>query len=547
MTSAKPLELAVRKLSLKGLRDWLSEMVNRILNRMFALRHTVAALRSTTMWLLFWALIVVFLVTSRTSEEWAVIFANFLNAFVGNPLPDGVSVTDAFMAFFNATLLNPGIWAHGIALYAPFWMAHRITAIYLADIFEKDEAVARLFILQAAFASDYNTVRIREGKIVESDQNSPIVQIGGPGYVVVELDSAALFERPDGSAHVVPPTVRERKGRKIIEGFERIRQAADLREIMASQKVTARSRDGIPVIGEDIQYSYSIYRGENPIKTLQIPYPFSEKAVEDLAYKQPRPVKPGVAPHTKPDWHSPLPGKITGPIQNELGGFVSRRGLSEFLASIGAPEEDALRNREDELDQMGQKLSGHNGHASGEIFFKSPASFASRSAITAMFYEQDGFKKRAAGRGFQLNWIGVGTWITPTEIIPAKHLEAWKLSRENASLNNPEQLKRLREEAYLEESLRLVQAIPINKFYAEWKPDNHTKLIDSLIGDYSEYIQSAIELYEREEDQNTPITLHDALQALNQLRGKKYHFINDDGDDDDDEDIPPEDYSLPVG
>lgn len=527
MTSVKAPTIDI-SIPITRMKDWLLGALDDLFNRVFALRHTAAHARSSMIGLLFFVLAIIFIVTSRSVEEWGMLLPNFLSAmlFPAQPLPNNQTSTEAILNFLGAVLFNPGVWAHLIAAYAPFWLMHRITAIYLADVFEKDEDVAHRFISQAAFASDYTTVRIREGKIVEADQSSPIVQIGGPGYVVVELDSAALFERPDGSPHIIPPTVTERRGRKVVEGFERIRQAADLREIHSSQEVSARSRDGIPVIAKDIQYSYSIYRGENPTKTLQTPYPFSEKALENLAYKLPRPVKPGATPSAKPDWLSPLPGKVAGPILNELGSFVSKRGLSEFLSSIGAPEEDALRSREDELDRLGQQLSGRNGSSSGEIFFK-PAQFASRSSITAMFYDEEGFKKRAAERGFQLNWIGIGTWVTPAEIIPANHLEAWKLSRENFARNNPEQLKRLQEEARLQESLQLIQTMPVAKFYNDLKQSSDNDLIDSLIGDYYERMQSAMELYERE-GQEAPYILMEAIRALNQVREIKYHSINDD-------------------
>lgn len=507
------------------IQDWVVDTINYTLNQIFALRHTVAGLRSTIVWLLFFALGVVFVVISRSAEDWQDMSRNFMNAFVlGGPLPEEVSIQSAFLDLIGAVFFNPAVWARLLALYAPFWLMHRITAIYLADVFEKDIEVADKFIFQSAFASEYSTIRIREGKIVEADQNSPIVQIGGPGYVLVELDSAVLFERPDGSPHVVPPTVGEYRGKKVIDGFERIRQATDLRDIMGNYEMSARSRDGIPVLGKDIQYTYSIYRGENPVKTLKTPYPFDENALVSLVYKAPRPVKPGVAPSNKHDWYTPLPGKVGGSIQGELGGFVNKRGLSEFLSSIGEPERDALRNLEEKLDRDGQQLSGRNGTNAYEDSIKA-VPFTSRASITAMFYNES-FKKMLMGKGFQVNWIGVGTWVTPAEIIPANHLEAWKLSRENASRNNPEQLKRLREEAHLQESLRLIQTMPVGQFYTNLKNADDAEVVDALIGDYYERIQSALELFERD-GLEPPLVLLNALHVLNNVRGTSHRWVND--------------------
>ena len=505
--------------TLNNAQRWLIETTDYVLNQVFALRHTVAGLRSAVTWVLLLALALVFVVTSRSAEDWAWLWSNFSSALTGRPLPEDVSSTNALVNFFGAVFLNPAVWARLIALCAPFWLMHRITSIYLADVFEKDEEVARLFILQAAFASDYGTIRIREGKIVESDHNSPIVQIGGPGYIIVELDSAVLFEKPDGRPHVVAPTV---SGKRVVDGFERVRQVADLRDIMDSYELSARSRDGIPVLGKDIQYTYSIYRGENAVKTLKTPYPFDENALISLVYKAPRPVKPGVAPSSKPDWHTPLPGKLGGSIQGELGGFVNKRGLSEFLSSIGDPERDALRNLEEKLDKDSQLLSGRNGTNAYEDSIKA-VPFASRASITAMFYNES-FKKTLSGKGFQVNWIGVGTWVTPAEIIPANHLEAWKLSRENATRNNPEQHKRLREEEHLQESLRLIQTMPIGQFYTELKQVDDDVVIDALIGDYYERIQSALELFERD-GQELPLVLLNALHVLNIVRGTSHRWV----------------------
>src|SRR5689334_12584715 len=275
-TSTKPQP--ANTLSLQSVVNQVAGFINGVVNLLFALTHTAAVMRATLVSVLFVGIWVVLVTGTRSAEQWGELWGNFFSAllFPTLPLPNGDTPSGALLKFFDVVFFNPTIWGHLIALFAPFWLMQRIASIYLADIFEKDEKVAQRFISQAAFATDYTTVRIREGKILETDHDSPIVQIGGPGYVIVELHSAVLFERPDGTPHVVGPTQGLWRNRMIIEGFERIRQAADLREIMGNQEVSARSRDGIPVVAKDIQYSYSIYRGENPVKTLQIPYPFVE-------------------------------------------------------------------------------------------------------------------------------------------------------------------------------------------------------------------------------------------------------------------------------
>ncbi len=229
MTSVSSSRPTAHSTEASGPLQTIADAIDGMINSLFALKHSAAVMRGTLVWLSFAVIAVFLLVSSRSLDDWTNLLFNFLSAVLAPraPLPNGETSTQAMLDFAGAVLGNPEVWAHLVALYAPYWLMSRIAAIYLADIFEKEENVARQFISQAAFGSEYNTVHIREGKIIEADQSSPIVQIGGPGYVMVELDSAALFERPDGSPHVIAPTVGEWRGKKVIEGFERIRQAAD--------------------------------------------------------------------------------------------------------------------------------------------------------------------------------------------------------------------------------------------------------------------------------------------------------------------------------
>jgi len=111
-----------------------------------------------------------------------------------------------------------------------------------ADIFEKDEQVAHSFItrplLVLATARPHprgQDRRKRPGFTDCADRRSGTSLLNS---------TAPLLERPDGSPHVMPPTIGEWRSRKVVEGFERIRQAR-LREIMAARKSAPASRDGI--------------------------------------------------------------------------------------------------------------------------------------------------------------------------------------------------------------------------------------------------------------------------------------------------------------
>ncbi len=480
----------------------LEHGIDSLLNGIFSLTHGASKVRSRALFagfLVAWMLAVLFdvpvpMMQLRWDEFAATITQEKVFAFLFTlDVQILFAALSKGMALLFATIFHPEVLRHLIVLYAPYWLMYRLSAIYLADIFEKDDKVARTFIRQAAFGSKYSTISIGQGKILEKDEASTIVQIGGPGKIVVELDSAVLFERPDGTPHVIGPTTGE-----VVDDFERIRRVIDLRDVIDRADLSTRSKDGIIVGARDIQYSYSIFRGDVPARNLQTPYPFLPAAVENLVYGDARPVKPGIAPPRVQEWRSPTPGRMAGQIIGEMGTFISKRGLGEFLANIGEPEEKSLLEREQEIGRRGQQLSG----VAGDLPSNSPVAageFSSRAFLTSLFYTPDGFKKRASGKGFQLNWIGVGTWDLPEKKILEKHREAWLLSRENFSKGNPQALRGLQDETRQKEMLRMVQEIPVNRYYlaAQHNAEDET-IIEELLQAYHEVLDNAAELYRRD-------------------------------------------------
>jgi len=399
----------------------------------------------------------------------------------------------ALLKFFFTVVLHPAVIKHALALIAPFWLMHRVTAIYLADIFEDSEITARHFVIEAAFGRGYRTIHIRQGAVAEEDVDSTLIKIGGPGYVEVDLDSAVLFERSDGPSHVILPG-----NKSIIDGFERIRRVIDVRDSVETVDLSpTRTRDGIFVGAKNIQFSYSVYRGEAPDRQ-QTPYPCSPAAVENLVYKDGRTVKPGVAPARNPEWQSGQ-FKMGGPIMGEIGGFIAKHSLSEFLVAIGEPEKKLLSSREEQIEQTSQLLSGINGNRAEKPPLSAPENFSPRNALTEAFYRQDDFMKRMAAKGFQLNWIGVGTWHVPAENILANHREAWKISRDNLARGSKQALEGVKNEAMLQELLRMIQILPLGQFFKniDLIQSGDEQPLDDLLQEYEETLQRAADLYLR--------------------------------------------------
>jgi hypothetical protein len=299
------------------------------------------------------------------------------------------------------------------------------------------------------------------------DKNSPIFRIGGPGKVDVHLENAALFEKTDGTPHVVGPTYRRYE---ILEGFERLRSVIDLRDQYFDLTVEGRTQDGIPVIAKDVRLVSSVYRGPQDSghpDHFQQPYPYKEEAIQNLVYKQDR---------------SPLIKTMTGSIRSELSSFIGKHTLSEFLTNA-----------------------------------ESSVEFIPRDQITDLFYDYaKEFSQRAETRGVELKWIGVGTWVIPAHVIPGRQLEAWKLSCK-ARLNQSQYvLARLLAESRLTELLRLVDEVP-NLFYAAMGQElNPEQITRRLLLDYREKLHNARDLYHNKK-QPLPPELNLVIHHLNRL------------------------------
>jgi len=94
-----------------------------------------------------------------------------------------------------------------------------------------------------------------------------------------------------------------------------------------------------------LRLMFSIYRGENVKSSPDSPYPFSKEAVERIVYKSTSRVTPESGrPH--PFMNFSWINNMIGLIRGRLGGFMSERNLTEYLASTGTPEFEKLKQRE---------------------------------------------------------------------------------------------------------------------------------------------------------------------------------------------------------
>lgn len=507
-------------------------LVNAYLNMMFDLSPKASSGR-------FWAFVILFFVSG------------FLLSLINYPLTLWLArAQDIFLYFFSSAyrqgyttgdpISNLVLFALQVffdprnlrflpLLLAPYFISLQSAAIYLADIFNlADVSIARRHILEVALGGSDETIRIAKGEIAEEDKKSANFLIGGPGKVVVELDSVALFEKPDGTPHVIGPTSREPGGKATIEGFERFREAIDLRDHIIelrdldekARSVLSRSKDGIPIIATDVRFMFSIDRGEalTPAPDT-LPYPFGNQAVERLVYKAISKVTPE---QKEPSAYAFLwRENMTSLIRSELIKFMSRNELNKYFASIGQPEVNRVAQRENLLTDEARNLLPKGIKPQDKKEPPKKPEFVPRPQIKGELFGEfvESFNKTARERGVKLQWIGIGTWKSPIEKVFSQHIEAWKISRENAGMDDNDALKGFSIEAVLHKMMELIQDIPLRSYQqASQTATNHQDIIQRVIIDYRQQLIQAKDLWAHK-GEFVPVDVEDAIKILFDIFG----------------------------
>lgn len=451
---------------------------------------------------------------------WAVL-GYIRHPFVPNSDPELSLLVYPFRALFAADVFKSILVGAFV-----FWLAYRAAGRYLDELFEiKNIRVAEQFIRQSAFASQYDVLDIKDGEVSLKDQASPMYLIGGPGKVRVYLENAAVFEQVGGIPEVIGPTTtkssvnsREDRpagnsflarsqglvagflrfsrddtgnkddGAKVIGSFERLRRVIDLRDQVQELSVNARTRDGIPIQVKNMRVIYSVRRdGQEP--TLKKPYPFNPQALESLVYDL-----------TRESWTDFMAAQI----KREIGAFIFRHTLSEFLAAVGRPElEQTIKNIVEVQSEAG-RLAGVEAEFGIDV--PDPPPFVPRPGISDLFYDYSNFVARVREKGVELRWIGIGTWDFPTDIIPERHLQAWRITYENLARGSESSLEKLSNTSWTEQMLAIVQDTPMHTFSQIDPADEELRKINfvKIVNAYRGKLHLALEALDRRDESNTP-------------------------------------------
>jgi hypothetical protein len=517
-----------------------SHLIDILVSKIFDLHPEKAARRRSILFTAFF--LVGFLISvGYHPSEWF----DLLSSILSQKQPVDAAI-NGLIQFLLGMTKDAKLLQYLPVLIAPFFIALQSAAIYLADIFElEDVGVARSFVSGVALTGRDETIRVRNGEVLEQHMETPTFLIGGPGKVVVELDSVALFERADGTPHVIGPTGKEPGGKAILEGFERFRHAFDIRnhhvdlrdQDPKSKAVQSRSRDGIPIKATDVRLMFSIYRGEKPEATPEVPYPFSKEAVEQIVFKAASRVTPDQPfPSTYEfNWTQKMPGLI----RRKLGDFMSEHNLSEYLASTGRPEFEKAKEREKDIVEQIQRISQSEEDVSGRKEIKLPLDFQARYKVKNLFAQfTEGFSSQARSNGVELHWIGVGTWESPKEIVLDRHLDAWKLTQENLKSSSEKVMTAVENSEVAKKTKELIQKVPIGFYLTMSKSFKSSKFGGKGQDMFFTEWQDSDEDEDDDEDEDVmmddadPMTevldiLHD-MQGDKKKRGRAYYPVNTD-------------------
>ena len=395
--------------------------------------------------------------------------AGFAVWFILSGITMGITIWGVQDTIHKLVIIGMSFVKYIPLLMVVYNLARKMAAYYLDDIFElHDEELASQFLEEVTFGYGLDKITINEGRVVEKDETSPIILIGGPGAIQVNLDSVALLEKVNGEPGVIFP----RKDPWRLGRFERIREIGKMDEVgkreyaiinlrdqfVSGLSVKSRTKDGIPIEAQDVKVIFSILRKPKPedANPQDSSYLFDEEAVKALVYNQtiitPVPSTPSAVSFPWDTSAIPL-------VISELEKLITTHTLSEILVSIGQKEVDLSSTNDQSITQMRVELTGQQTVAGRKE--SSAPSFKSRSNITAGFFEKS-FKEKAGKIGISIEWIDIGTWQLPSSIILDKHKEAWNLARENAK--KAASVERLRKKFENIEILNLIESVVIRNY-----------------------------------------------------------------------------------
>jgi hypothetical protein len=229
------------------------------------------------------------------------------------------------LAELVASFFTPQVLRHAIPPLLGFALALLAGASYIRDLLELPNLVqANKFLIAVLFGGDYPRMAVWEGKAIVADPaTNPMLKIGGPGWVDIQLGNAALFER------VVGPSAVYGVGTHFLRRFETLREALDLREIeRVKNDLSVMTKDGIPLVLSEMRVRFRIRSREQ--RTPANPFPVITHAIRQAVYHPGR----RVTDKGLENWADMIAGAVSGTIT----GWLSKRLMDELIPPPDDPE-----------------------------------------------------------------------------------------------------------------------------------------------------------------------------------------------------------------
>ncbi len=278
---------------------------------------------------------------------------------------------------FTKWIFSAKSFGHIISFFLALWIGLQSAALAQSAIYSMSQVKdARKHILQNALGFPRTIVELHADKKAANEMDEAIENIGGPGKLHIQMDSAVLLESSWGSLNSVGPSSKAID----LDSFERIRLILDLRDQVINLNIWGRTKDGIRVNIEGARIVYSIARG-NKEADLSSPYPFSKAAALRIGKIMENDNQISSKGNNS-DIANPIGAHGEKFFERELQLFIGNFWLGELLAS---PSKQSL-------EEEGQKNS----------------LFLARDSIRKQFIKQS--RANALEHGFQIHWIDIGTW-----------------------------------------------------------------------------------------------------------------------------------------
>jgi hypothetical protein len=232
-----------------------------------------------------------------------------------------------FVAIAFAAIINPSSLRYMILPLLATILMISAGAYYVKDMYALPSlSKAFHYILSSMFSLLYPKLIIDGGKRkLKKGETSLIDDVGGPGFVLIEPGSGAIFRHLRRPADTLVSTTH------FVAPFETISQTIDLAEQQADRdQIPAITRDGIRVTLRDVHFRYMIM--QQAPRTIENAYPFAQDALWNRAFNL------NVQSDGLDKWNTA--------VERVIVGFITDFIASHSIDYLTAPRSDLNSRRE---------------------------------------------------------------------------------------------------------------------------------------------------------------------------------------------------------